>query len=117
MLFLFVLLVLDGVFLYSTRRFSTDMIRRMQGVEKTPLRIVGIAFTYACIAALLYGVILRPKRSIAEAFFVGFCLYGVYEGTNYSIFKNYPWPFAVMDTLWGGTLFALTTWITRKMTR
>ena len=114
MLFLLVLLVLDGVYLYSTRRFSGDMIRRMQGAEKTPMRVVGIVVTYACIGALLYYFILRPKRSILEAFFLGFCTYGIYDGTNYAIFKNYPLSFAMMDTIWGGTLFALTTWIVRK---
>jgi uncharacterized membrane protein len=114
MLFLLVLLVLDGVYLYSTRAFSKDMIRRMQGDEKTPMRIAGIVFTYACIAALLYGVILRENRSVTEAFLLGFFTYGIYDGTNYAIFKNYPLSFAIMDTLWGGTLFALTTWIVRK---
>jgi len=27
------------------------------------------------------------------------------------IFKNYEWNVAIMDTVWGGILFALTTWI------
>jgi len=114
-LVLLILLVLDGAYLYSTRRFSAEMIRRMQGGEKTPMRILGIVVTYACIAALVYWFILRPKRSVVEAFLLGLCVYGVYDGTNYAIFKHYPLSFAVMDTVWGGILFALTTYLARKL--
>lgn len=112
MLFILILLVLDAIYLYSTRSMSGDLVRRMQGAAKTPLRILGIVFVYACIAALLYVFILRDKRGPADAFLLGLCVYGIYDGTNYAIFKNYPIPFAVMDTIWGGVLFATTTWLT-----
>jgi hypothetical protein len=78
MLFLVVMLVLDGIYLYATRKASMDLIRRMQGPEKSPMRLGGAVFTYACMGALLYGFILRPKRSILEAFLLGFFVYGVY---------------------------------------
>jgi uncharacterized membrane protein len=112
-MFLVPLLLLDATYFYVTRSFSTDVIRQIQGSVKTPLRIVSILFTYACISALLYVFILQPKRSVGEAFLLGFCVYGIYEGTNRVIFKNWPVTFAVMDTLWGGILFALTTWVSR----
>ena len=115
MLFIFILLALDAVYLYSTRSISGDLIRRMQGAAKTPLRILSFVFTYACIAALLYFFILRDKRGPAEAFLLGFCVYGIYDGTNYAIFKNWPIQFAIMDTVWGGVLFATTTWLTNKI--
>ena len=117
MLFIVILLVLDAIYLYSTRSMSGAMILRMQGAAKTPLRIVGIVFVYACIASLYYVFIEKDKRGPGDAFLLGFCVYGIYDGTNYAIFKNYPIPFAVMDTVWGGVLFATTTWLTNKFGR
>ena len=48
------------------------------------------------------------------AFLLGLVIYGVYEGTNYAIIDGWkPWAVA-LDTIWGGILFALTTWILYK---
>ena len=113
MLFLLVLLALDFVYLYSTRKFTAGMIRRIQGSDAI-VRFPSAIFTYACIAAVLYVFILREKRTPLEAFVLGFTTYGIYEGTNYTFFKDWSLSLVVMDTLWGGILFALTTWITQN---
>ena len=115
MLFIAVLLVLDAMYLYATRNVTSAMLRRIQG-PGIPMRLGSVVFTYLCIAGILYGFILRLHRSPAEAFVLGFCLYGVYEGTNYAILKNWSLQVAVMDTVWGGTLFALTTLTVRALT-
>jgi uncharacterized membrane protein len=41
----------------------------------------------------------------------GAAVYAVYDFTNLAILKDYKVQFAVMDTLWGGTLFALAHYI------
>lgn len=38
-------------------------------------------------------------------------IYGVYETTNYALFKNWSILTVIIDTLWGGLLFASTTYI------
>jgi len=37
--------------------------------------------------------------------------------TNISIFKQYAWKTALIDTLWGGILFAFTTWATYALVK
>ena len=50
-------------------------------------------------------------KYIKDAFLLGIFVYGVYEGTSYSILKNWTIYTILIDTLWGGTLFALTTYL------
>ena len=39
----------------------------------------------------------------------------IFDLTNYTIFKNYEMKVVVIDSLWGGTLYALTTYIVSKL--
>ena len=55
--------------------------------------------------------IIKPNKSIIEAFLLGLVIYGVFETTNYAMFKKWSIITVIMDTLWGGLLFASTTYI------
>ena len=46
---------------------------------------------------------------------MGILIYGVYETTNYALFKNWSIFTVILDTLWGGTLFALVTFIIDRL--
>jgi uncharacterized membrane protein len=56
--------------------------------------------------------IIKNNRSILEAFLFGLVIYGVYDSTNYAMLKKWNPYLAMMDTLWGGVLFATTTAVT-----
>ena len=49
---------------------------------------------------------------ILDAMILGWVIYGVYEGTNYGILKNWKMSTVIIDTLWGSVLFGLTTYLT-----
>lgn len=66
-------------------------------------------FCYIALVFVLWYFILREKRSPWEAALLGWSIYAVYETTNKATLKDWPWTMVVMDTLWGGVLFALTT--------
>lgn len=55
--------------------------------------------------ALAYLIHLVEKPM--DAFWVGLSTYAVYDFTNLSTLKNYSLSFAVVDSLWGGILFAI----------
>jgi uncharacterized membrane protein len=59
--------------------------------------------------------ILREKRPILDAFLLGVMVYGVFETTSFVMFDNWTVPIILMDTLWGGVLFASTTYLSRKI--
>ena len=61
------------------------------------------------------GLIILQNKSPIDAFILGIFLYGVFDMTNFAMFTKYSWKTALSDTLWGGTLFAFTTWVTYKL--
>jgi uncharacterized membrane protein len=46
---------------------------------------------------------------------LGMVIYGVYETTTYAILQKWRLETVVKDTLWGGILFYLTTFLTYKI--
>ena len=108
---IFALLVLDGIYIYLTHKIFADQIINVQRVVMT-LKPMGAVVCYALLIAGLNYFIIQRNRSIPEAFFLGLVIYGVYDSTNYATLKKWSSDVAIMDTIWGGSLFALTTAIT-----
>ena len=102
------MIVLDGVFIYlSSSIFGLQIL----SVQHSALQInmYAAALCYAVLVAGLYYFILYLGRSVKEAFLLGFVVYAVYELTNKALLKNWNWSTVVLDSLWGGTLFATTS--------
>ena len=73
-----------------------------------------------CYVFLIFGInyfIINPRKSVYDAFLFGIVIYGVFETTNYAILKNWSIFSVLLDTLWGGVLFALTTYIVNFLRR
>ena len=107
------LLTFDSIYLYLLKDI---FIKQIISVQKTnfKINIVPAALCYLLLILGLYYFIIKPKLSLAHAFFLGILIYGVFETTNMAIFKNWTWRMVVIDTLWGGILYALTTYVIRK---
>jgi uncharacterized membrane protein len=106
-----VLLILDGIYLYLTQKMFADQITNIQRVVMQ-FKPIGAIICYLLIVAGLNYFIIQRNRSVAEAFLFGIVIYGIYDSTNYATLKKWTAELAIIDTLWGGSLFALTTYIT-----
>ena len=106
------LMLLDAIYIGSQLKTMQSVYLHIQ---KSPLKVryTSAILCYGFLTALLYFFILKPNRPIRDAFLLGVCVYGVYDTTTYALLRDYPLQIAVMDVLWGGTLFALTTYIYR----
>ena len=105
-----ILLSLDFIYLNLTKSvFQTQVFKIQHGVMN--VKLIPAILCYILLVIGLNYFILQSHRTILEAFLLGFIIYGVFDSTNLAIFKNYEWNVAIMDTVWGGILFALTTWI------
>ena len=93
--------VLDLPWLTATSVWSGEMIRDIQGSA------LSLKFVPALIVYLALGYLATIPSSYAEAFGMGFATYAVYDFTNYTTITKYQLPFAVADSLWGGTLAAI----------
>ena len=106
---LFVLI--DGIYLTSVSHYFDKQISLIQ---KTSIKLDFTA-TIICYFFLILGLhyfILRENKSIFDAFLLGLVIYMVYETTNKAILKDWSWKTVMIDGIWGGILFALTTYLT-----
>jgi uncharacterized membrane protein len=103
-----VMLLLDGVFLFTIYGTFNKMIRTIQGTD-IKMRAAGALVCYVALVGLLYYFIVANKRSALEAAFLGSGIYAVYESTSYALLKDWDYKVAITDTVWGGVLFYLTT--------
>jgi len=106
-----VMLILDFIYLSSIGNFFNTMIKSIQG-SKINLNIIGAIMCYILLILGINYFIIDKKKSILDAFFLGILIYGVYESTNYAIIEKWNPIAVIIDTLWGGILFAITTKIT-----
>ena len=103
-----VLLLLDAVYITLTKSLWDVQVASIQRVSMQ-IRVLGAIVCYTLLILGLYYFILRTRRSPLDAFLLGLLVYGVFDSTNYAMFKKWDWKIAVMDTLWGGAVFAMTT--------
>jgi uncharacterized membrane protein len=107
-----VFVTLDYFYLNSIKGYFGKQVQSVQG---SPLKMNFLG-AIICYIFLIFGInyfIIKPKRSIQDAFLLGLVIYGVFETTNITLFTNWSWITVIIDTLWGGTLFALTAYIIR----
>ena len=112
--------MVDSLFIFSTRKMYENQIVTIQRVAMTIKPMGAIACYFLLSFGLLYFIIL-PSQSQAKmdavyrAFWLGLVVYGVYATTVYAILKKWKPEIAIMDTIWGGILFASVTWLWLSM--
>lgn len=105
-LFIFI----DSVYLQLVRPYFEKQIQDVQG-SAVQVNFLGVALCYIFLIIGINYFIIKPRKSVTDAFLLGIVIYGVYETTNYALFKKWSLLTVFMDTLWGGVLFAITTYI------
>tara|TARA_B100000941_G_scaffold287332_1_gene262323 strand:- start:887 stop:1270 length:384 start_codon:yes stop_codon:yes gene_type:complete len=106
-----VLLAIDVSYLST---FGKPFIDQTVKIQNAPfqLNMMGAFFSYLCIIILLNYFVLLRSGTLFDAFLLGTLTYGVYDMTNMALFKDWDITLAVIDSIWGGTLFTFTTFIT-----
>jgi len=110
------LIILDAIYLSFVYKWFNNIIVGIQGKSMIPRVFTTIICYFVLILGLWYFII-REHRPIADAFLLGILVYSVYELTNISTIRNWSPNFALIDTLWGGTLFATVTYIVYRITK
>ena len=107
-----ILLALDSVYLGTIgKNMFLPMIKDIQG-KSVSMKYYAVVLCYLFIIFGLEYFIISQNKSPLDAFVLGVVTYGIYETVNLALFDKWkPLP-AIIDTLWGGILFALTVYIT-----
>jgi hypothetical protein len=94
--------VCDLPWLYTVGPWTRQMVQRIQGGAPFQMRWEAAPPVYLALAYLL-----TKAGSTLDAFLIGLATYAVYDFTNLATLAKYELSFAVADSLWGGTLFAI----------
>ena len=89
-------------------------------IQGSPLKF-NFFYALAAYSFLILGLYLfvlhnidpskKWSTQLLNAFLFGIVLYGTYETTNAAIFKNWGLDLVIVDTLWGGILYTIITFI------
>ena len=109
-----IMLLLDVCYIAINKKMFDDQVIEVQRVI-LQARYTPAIICYILLIFGLYYFILRKRESILDAFLFGIVIYGVYETTNYTIFKKWKPVTVIVDSLWGGILMSTTTLLTYKL--
>ena len=109
-----IFILLDTIYLNIFKTYLSSQIQTIQG-NKIKINYLGILLCYLFLTIGLNYFIIKPNKSIEDAFLFGLIVYGVYETTNYAIFDKWSLFTVFIDTLWGGILFALTAYFVKSL--
>ena len=108
------MLLIDGVYLSYFKNYFNSVFNKIQG-SNIKINYIGLI---VCYITLIFGInyfVISKRESLLFAFLLGFTIYTVYETTNYATLKKWPFKMVLIDSIWGGTLFLLTTFLTYKV--
>ena len=106
--------ILDAVYLkLISERFNKQIID-IQG-SKVKFRLLPAIICYIALIFGLYYFVINTnetrEKKILNAFLLGLIIYAVYETTNYALLDKWSYEMVIIDTIWGGVLFGLTTFL------
>ena len=87
-----VLLSLDYIYLKGNTKYFHKVFKNIQN-SKMNIRIEGVILCYIALIILLnYFLLDDEKRTVKDAFLLGFLVYAIYDTTNYTTFDKWPVP-------------------------
>jgi uncharacterized membrane protein len=110
----FLLIAIDLIYLSI---ISKSYKKQIIDIQKSPLKlnIHGAIITYLIMTFGLNYFIIKENKSPTDALLLGLVIYGIYDGTNYALFKKWDAKIAIIDTMWGGILFYVVTNLVYKL--
>ena len=109
-----ILVILDSIYLHLIKGYFQKQIKSVQG---EPIQI-DMTAALLCYVFIIFGLnyfIIQPHKNVQDAILLGLVIYAIYELTTKALFKNWSYLTVILDTLWGGILFGLTTGIVYKI--
>jgi uncharacterized membrane protein len=120
----FLFIAIDSVWLSINSNMYNKLVRNIQG-SNLQLKMVPAILSYIFLLLGLFTFTFPNMKNVKESELfdkslyyggmLGLIIYAVYDFTNMAIFKNYTIVPAILDTLWGGTLYTLVTFLTFKI--
>lgn len=113
-----ILLILDFLWigLFMKNRYQNE-IKQIQGTQMS----VNIAYAVVSYVLMAVGLVLfvlpnirsehRLLDSLKYGFLFGIVVYGIYDFTAAAVISKWNMTTAILDVLWGGTVFFLASYL------
>ena len=108
----FLILFIDYFYLSLIKNHFNTLVKKIQG-NGIKFNLLGAIISYMFLILALNYFILNEKKTPLQAVILGLCIYGIYESTNLAIFEKWDFETLIIDTLWGGVLFGIVTFLTQ----
>lgn len=103
-----VFVTLDSIYLTSMKGYFDNQVKLIQG-SVIKMNLLPAVLCYFSLVFGVYYFIIKERKPLLDAFLLGLVIYTVYEFTNWALFNSWKPLTVVIDSLWGATLFTLTT--------
>lgn len=127
----FILLVLDAVYIYTIKDGYMGMVKHIQCGHIVHINIYAAVMSYVFVVTGLVLYVLPYAEKIkltmntsgvfpvANKLYVaivvgalfGAIVYGVYNTTNIALFKDFSLSYALLDIVWGSFLYFMATFV------
>ena len=114
LLYSLLVIAIDYIYLSQISSSFGKMIKTIQGKEMK-VKIMPAVIVYICMIGAWYMFIYKEiekhtfKENIVRAGMLGFFIYTIFDFTNLALIDGYRLDLAIIDSLWGATLYMLTT--------
>ena len=114
MIFIPIYLILEALYMTWNHSYFKEFFNH---VQRSPIvvRKEAVVACYLVLLGILYVFIIKPRRTPLYAALLGFCVYAVYDLTNYATLTRWTPMMVLMDVMWGTVAFGLTAWLTYKL--
>ena len=109
-----IMLALDAIYLNLTKKHFNNLVKSIQNKD-IKFKMVPAFFAYLLMTIGLYHFVIKKNGSIEDAFLLGLVIYGVFDTTNAVLFEKWDVKTILMDTFWGASMFATSTYIYYKI--
>ena len=107
------ILLINFIYLFSLKSYVLKIIKNIQN-QDIKINKFSFILSYLLISFGLYYFIIKPRKNIEDAFILGILVYGFYHLKNLSFLSKWDVLFGMIETLFGGISFYLTTYLTYK---
>ena len=108
--------ILDLLWIGLYFRFPFGRIVRDIQNEQLVFNPIGAIIAYVLLTVGVYYFGVRNNSVINGGLF-GLLVYGIFDATNYAIFKDYKADIAIIDTIWGFSVSMMTTYLVYRLTK
>tara|TARA_A100001015_G_C14821706_1_gene644946 strand:- start:246 stop:620 length:375 start_codon:yes stop_codon:yes gene_type:complete len=107
------ILLINFIYLFSLKSYVLKIIKNIQN-QDIKINKFSFILSYLLISFGLYFFIIKPRKNVEDAFILGILVYGFYHLKNLSFLSKWDLFLGMIETLFGGISFYLTTYLTYK---